>query len=152
MLSCCVSLVSVPFLVFLNCSLWVYVWSTGNCFSICFRMSSKGHVTMCLSNWSWRYCLAVICVGFTCLLFLVISHPVFVMCIVYDLWWWLWSPFPTIAPGVHSQSPSYWPATEDLLWKRAYFWEVLWFLSYFVCLFLMPHNAHHHYLDRLVVY
>ena len=42
MLSCCVPLVWVPFQVFLNCSLWVYVWFIGVCFSMYFRMSSKG--------------------------------------------------------------------------------------------------------------
>ena len=81
MLFCCVSLVWVPFWVFSNCSLWVYVWFIGVCFSICFKMSSEGSVPRCLSYWSWGYCSAVICVGFTCLLFLVISHPVFI---------WIW--------------------------------------------------------------
>ena len=38
----------------------------------------------------------LLCIGFTCFLFLVISHPVFVTHVVYDLSLWSWSPFPTI--------------------------------------------------------
>ena len=72
-----------------------------------FRKSSKGSVTMCLSNRSQWYWLAVICVGFTCLLFLVITCPVFITCIVYDLSLWLWSTFHTIVPWVCSPPSSH---------------------------------------------
>ena len=110
MLSCCMSLTWAPFLVFLKSPLWMYVWFIVVCFPIYFRMSSKGSVTMYMSNWFWSYCSAVICAGFTCVLFLVISHPLFVMCMVCDLSLWLWSPFATIVQWIHSPPSSCWTA------------------------------------------
>ena len=93
MFSCYVSHVLVPAGTLFNCSLWVYVICWCVWFSNCFRMSSTGSVILCSSNWSQKYCSAVICVVFTCLLFLVISHPVSVKCIMFDLLLWLWCPF-----------------------------------------------------------
>ena len=81
-------------------------YKVNNLFSY-FRMSSKATVTMCLSNQSQRYCLTVTCIGFTCLLLLVISHPVFVTHMVYHLSLWLWSPFLPIVPWVHSLPSSH---------------------------------------------
>ena len=77
------------------------------CFSMCFRMSSKGPVTMCLSNWSWRYC-----------------HPVFVMCMVYDLsllamvslsYYCIMDPKPTIFLMNYYSGP-YW--NKSNIWKH----------------------------------
>ena len=48
-------------------------------FSSCVKMLSNGSILVCLCSWSWRYCSADICVGFTCYLFYVTSWPVFVM-------------------------------------------------------------------------
>ena len=103
------SILSVFKLLFVGCmcGFWVFV------FQFVLELSSTGSVTICLSNWSWRYCSAVVCVGFTCLLFLVITCPVFVTCIVNDLSLWLWSPFPTNVPWVHSPPSSHWTATVD---------------------------------------
>ena len=99
-LSCCVLLISC-FLC--GCCLidhcWLWVLFDICLVFICFRMSFKGSVTMCLSNWSKRYYLNVIHVSITCLLFLVISHPFFVICIVYGLLLWSWSPFLLLYHG-----------------------------------------------------
>ena len=81
--SCSVLLTLFAVQIF-NWSLLVWALFICVCFSVCFRMSSRGSVTVCLSNWLQRYCLAVICVGIMCLLFLVISHPVF--CYAYCVW------------------------------------------------------------------
>ena len=91
-LSCCVLLTLFSMQMLFNWLLLVWVLFIHVWFSISFGMLSRGSVTMCLSN------TVVICVGFTFLVFLVISHPVFVTHIVYDLLFWLWSPFPTIVP------------------------------------------------------
>ena len=80
-----------------------------------FSMSSTGSVILCSSNWSQRYCLAVICVVFTCLLFLVISHPLFFMHIVYDLLLCLWSSLPTTVPWAHGPPSSHWIIIVDLI-------------------------------------
>ena len=74
MLCCCVLLLLFSVWMLFNWSLWMWVLFICVWFSICFRMSSRRSVTMCLSNWSQRYYSDVVCVGFTCLLFLVISH------------------------------------------------------------------------------
>ena len=90
-----------------NCSLWVFVMFHSLCFSNCFRMSSTEFVLLYLSNGSKRYYLSVISVVFMSLLLLVISCPVFVMCTVYDLLLWLWSPFPTTVPWIHGPPSSH---------------------------------------------
>ena len=74
-------------------------------------------LSFCVSNWSLRYWLAVIYVVFTCLLFLVISHHVFVVCIVYDLLLWLWSSFPTTVPWAHGPLSSHWTTIVVFLTK-----------------------------------
>ena len=111
-LSCYVSLVLSPVGTLFHCLLLVFVLYCSIWFSNCFRMSSKGSIFLCLSNWCQRYCSAVIWAVFICLPFLVISHPVFVTFIVYDLLMWLWS-FPTIVPWVHGPPFSCWTATVD---------------------------------------
>ena len=68
-------------------------------------MSFSVPVFLHLDSWSLRYCAAVIGVTFTCLLFLVISHPVCQL-YLYDLALWLRSPFSSMVPWVHSP-PSY---------------------------------------------
>ena len=55
-----------------------------------------------LDSWSLRYCLAVIGVAFTCLLFLVINLPVLSPMIFYDQSLWLWSPLSMMVSWVHS--------------------------------------------------
>ena len=70
-------------------------------------------------SWSQRYYSAVMCVAFMCLLFLVIRWPVFVMCIIYDLLLWLWSPLPTTVPWVHHPPSPFWTATVDPNEKEA---------------------------------
>ena len=79
---------------------------------------SRGSGTMCLSNGSQRYCLAIVCVGFMCLLFLMITYPVFVMHIVYDLLC-LGSPFSTIVPWVHGPPSSHWTTPVDPIGIKA---------------------------------
>ena len=114
----------------------------GVCVScVCFRISSSGSVTMCLSNWSQRYCLAVICVGFTCLLFLVISHPVIVTCIMYDLLLWLWLPFPTTVPWVHGLPSSQWITTVDPIGIKYNFWDYHGSYNFLSCLFILVFSA-----------
>ena len=125
------------------------MWFIGVCFSICFRISSKGSVTICLSNWFQRYCSAVICVGFTCLLFLEIRHPVFVMCMVYGLSLLVWSPFPSIVQWVHSPLCSHWTAMVDY-WNRIIISGGIMVLIIFSVFWLMPHNVYHCYLYQLI--
>ena len=88
-------------------------------FSNCFKLSSTVSVHIFLFNWSLSYCLAVISVAFMCLLFLVISHPVFVMHITCDLLLWLWPPSPIIMPWVHAPSSSQWTSTVDPIGMKA---------------------------------
>ena len=76
-------------------------------------MSLRGSVTVCLSNWSKRYCIAVICVVFMYMLFLVVICPVFVMLQMYDLLLWLWYPFSTNVPLIHGPPSSNWITTVD---------------------------------------
>ena len=93
-------------------SLWVCVMFCCLCFSKYFRMSSTLS-TVLLLDWSHRYCSAIMGLAFKCLLFLVISQPIFVMHIMYDMSLWLWSPLPTTVPWVHSPPSSHWTSTVD---------------------------------------
>ena len=69
-----------------------------------------------------------------CCLLLVIILPVVVTCILYDLLWWLWSPFPTIMLWVHGPPSSCWTATVDPMGIYAKTCEVSLFGSFLSCL------------------
>ena len=87
---CDVSLVGI-------CCVWVGFSDCQICVLKCFKMSSVVSLVLSLDITSLRYCTDVMVVAFTCLLILIISHPVFVMFILYDLLW-LWALFSIIIP------------------------------------------------------
>ena len=107
LLSCYVSFVLFLFGTLFNCSLQLPFFFCCVCFSNYFRMASAGCIFLCLSNCSQRDCLAVICMDFTCLLLLVIIHPVFAVHIVLICCGGYGLPFPTIVPWVQNPPSSH---------------------------------------------
>ena len=69
-------------------------------------ISSNVSVILSLDSRSLRYCSDVMGVTFMCLLFLIISNPVYVMHILYEQSLWPWSPLSTIIPWVHCPQSS----------------------------------------------
>ena len=80
--------------------------------SYCFNILSRG-CSICWVSWSLRYCSAVIGIALMCLLFLVMTCPVFVTLIVQDLLLWLWLPVLITVPWVQGTPSSLWTTTVE---------------------------------------
>ena len=127
--SCIGLFVTIPLTVF------ILLFLVPGCLSSWFKMFSNGSVLICLCRWFQRYCSAEIGVGFMCCLFCVISLPVLVMQMWYNLPSWFWLPFPFIMPWAHSLPSSYWTTTADTIGIETYILGVPLPLLSLVCLF-----------------
>ena len=108
---CSVLLIFVLMLLLCPLSVLLMMLDTKSCLSSCVRMLSSGSVFACLFNSLQRYHSADIGVGLKCCLLPVIVFPVVVMQNLYDLPWWLWSPFSSMVPWVQAPPSSHWTAT-----------------------------------------
>ena len=71
-----------------------------------------------LFNWFPKYCSTVISVCLMCLVFLVITHPVFMLGILYYLQFLSSLPCSINVPYVQGLPSSLWTATVDLVWRE----------------------------------
>ena len=149
-------LFSSHFLWVLSCSSYaavlLIIFVAICCFSSCVRMSSIRSALVSFFSCSQRYWSADICVGLICCLFHVTNLLVFVMRMMYDLLWWLWSPLPSIVLWVHGPPSSCWTATVDPMGRYTNFLEVSLSFSFLLAFLLLLYDVHHHYLYQLAVY
>ena len=87
-------------------------------------MSYSVPVVLSLDSWSLMYCSHMMSITFTYLLFPIISHLIFVMCVLYDQSLWLLSPLSSIISWVHSPQYPLWTATVDPLGKEIWLLRV----------------------------
>ena len=120
-------LIVIPFVM--NSLVWIWMWIFSNVVQngiewicLCVFPSLVAHVVFCCYS-CWLDVLSVACDYSPC------SGD----CILYDLLWWLWSPFPTIVPWVHSPPSSHWTTTVDPMGIDTKICEVSLFGSFLPC-------------------
>ena len=114
----------------MNSLVWVWMWIFSNVVQngikwicLCVFPSLVPHVVFCC----YGCCLM-------CCLLCMIIFPVVVTCILHDLLQWLWLPFPTILPWVHSPLSSHWTTTVGPMGRDTKACEVSLFTSFLPCL------------------
>ena len=112
----------------------IFIVGGGGCLWVWSRMASSGSVFVCFFTWLHRKFSAVIGVGLMCCLLHVIIFSVLVMCILYDLLWWLWSSLSTTVPWVHGPPSSHWTTVVHSMGIDIKIFEVSLPWPFFPCL------------------